>query len=60
MAKLQITLTKSLIGRNEKQRRTVKALGLTKMHSTVIKEDTPEIRGMIAAIDFMLTVNEVE
>ncbi|MEM5794647.1 MAG: 50S ribosomal protein L30 [Bacillota bacterium] len=59
MAKLKITLTRSLIGRNEKQRATVKALGLNKMQSSVVQEDTPVIRGMIKKVDFLLTVEEI-
>ncbi len=57
---LKITLVKSLIGRTERQRRVVKGLGLGKMHSSVIKKDTPEIRGMIGKINFMLHVEELE
>ena len=45
--KLNITLKKSLIGRNQRQRATVKALGLRKIGHTVIHDDTPQIRGMI-------------
>lgn len=60
MAKLEITLKKSTIGRLDNQKRTVEALGLKKIGQTVVKEDTPSIRGMIHTIDFMLDVNEVE
>lgn len=59
MAKLKITLTRSLIGRNEPQKATVKALGLNKMQSSVVKEDTPVIRGMIKKVDFLLKVEEI-
>ncbi|MGN0194325.1 MAG: 50S ribosomal protein L30 [Pseudoramibacter sp.] len=58
MAKLNITLKKSLIGRNPRQRATVKALGLRKIGQTVTHDDTPQIRGMIHKIDFMLDVKE--
>ncbi len=44
---LKVTLIKSPIGYDFSQRATVKALGLKKMNSSVIKEDTKEIRGMI-------------
>ena len=57
--KLEITLTKSLIGRNKKQRANIEALGLKKIRQTVIHNDTPQIRGMIHLTDFMLTVKEV-
>ena len=60
MAKLQIKLVKSTIGRLEKHRRTVEALGLKKIGQTVIKEDNAAVRGMIDSINFMLEVNEVE
>ena len=45
--KLQITLTRSVIGRPQDQKDTVKALGLRKLNQTVEKEDNPAIRGMI-------------
>jgi len=60
MAKLKITLTRSLIGRPEDQRATVKALGLTKLHSVVVKEDNPAIRGMLRKVAHLVTVTEVE
>lgn len=56
--KLNITLKKSMIGRNPRQRATVKALGLRKIGQTVTHDDTPQIRGMIHKIDFMLEVEE--
>lgn len=56
---LRITLKRSNIGRIEKHRRTVEALGLKKIGQTVEKQDTPQIRGMIKAIDFMLEVEEI-
>ena len=60
MAKLEIKLLKSPIGRLEKHRRTVEALGLKKVGQTVEKDDNASIRGMINSINFMLEVNEVE
>lgn len=45
VAKLKITLVRSLIGRPEDQRATVRALGLTRTNSSVVKTDTPQIRG---------------
>lgn len=59
MAKLKITLTRSLIGRKEDQKATVKALGLHKTNSSVVQEDTPVIRGMIQKVDFLLKVEEI-
>jgi large subunit ribosomal protein L30 len=53
---LKITLTKSLIGYNQKQRRTVDALGLRKLGSWVLHTDSPEIRGMLNKIPHLLKV----
>jgi len=59
MAKtLAITLTKSLIGRTEGQRETVKALGLRKLHQTVEHNDSEAIRGMINKVSHLVTVKE--
>ena len=60
MAKFEIKLVKSTIGRLEKHKKTVEALGLRKVGQTVVKEDNASIRGMINSIDFMLDVKEVE
>lgn len=59
MAKVRITLTKSLIGRKPDQKATVAALGLKKLGSIVEHEATPQIRGMINKVDFMVKVEEV-
>ena len=53
---IKVTLIKSLIGRTASQKGTVVGLGLKKMHHTVEIQDTPEVRGMINAINFMLKV----
>ncbi|TLS35501.1 50S ribosomal protein L30 [Pseudalkalibacillus caeni] len=57
--KLEITLSRSVIGRPQDQRVTVKTLGLKKMHQTVVHEDNPAIRGMINKVSHLLTVNEI-
>jgi len=60
MAKqLKITLKKSMIGRTENQIANLKALGLNKVGKTVVQEDTPQIRGMIEKVLFMLDVEEI-
>lgn len=59
MAKLKITLVRSVIGRPETQRKTVRALGLKKTNSFVIQEDTPQIRGAIGKVSHLLKVEEV-
>jgi large subunit ribosomal protein L30 len=60
MPDLKITLTRSPIGYSETQKRTVKALGLNKMHQTVVRPDNDAIRGMIKAIEHMLHVEAGE
>jgi large subunit ribosomal protein L30 len=57
---LKITLKKSLIGYNEKQRRTVRALGLGKMWSWALHADSPQIRGMCKKIPHLLNVEQLE
>jgi len=57
---LRITLTKSPIGYSYRQKRTVQALGLRRMHQTVEQKDTPVIRGMIAKVNHLVKVEEVD
>lgn len=56
--KLKITLIKSTIGSIPKQRKTVEALGLTKLNKTVEQEDNPAIRGMVSKIAHLVKVEE--
>lgn len=58
MAKLHITLVRSLIGRPQDQRDTVRALGLTKTNSSVEQEDSPAIRGMLKKVTHLVKVVE--
>jgi large subunit ribosomal protein L30 len=58
MAKLKITLIKSLIGRIPKHRETANHLGLRRMHQTVIKEDNPSIQGILKKINYLVQVEE--
>ena len=60
MAKLKITLTRSLIGRPENQRATVKALGLRKLNSSIEQEDSATVRGMIHQVELLVTVEELQ
>jgi len=60
MAILKITLTRSLIGRPENQRATVKALGLKKTNTFVMQDDTPVIRGMIHKVEHLVSVEEIQ
>jgi len=59
MKKVKITQTRSIIGRPERQKRTVRALGLTKMHQSVEKEATPQVMGMINKVKHLLSVEEL-
>lgn len=58
--KLKITQIRSSIGRRKKAKQTMTALGLRRMHQTVLHADTPEIRGMIRQVDYLVTVEEVK
>ncbi|MCL4239450.1 MAG: 50S ribosomal protein L30 [Anaerolineae bacterium] len=58
--KLRVTLVRSPIGYNKRQKATVKALGLGRMNSTVVHDDTPPIRGMINKIIHLVKVEEIE
>lgn len=60
MAKIKITLVKSVIGYNKKQRETVKSLGLRKLNSSVVLNDTPDIVGKVQKINHLLKVEEAE
>jgi len=57
--KLKIQQVRSTVGRIENQRRTVRALGITRLYQTVEHEDTPQIRGMIQKIKHLIKVEEV-
>jgi large subunit ribosomal protein L30 len=57
--KLEITLTRSVIGRPEKQKATIKALGLGKMGSSVVVETNEAISGMINKVSHLITIKEV-
>jgi large subunit ribosomal protein L30 len=58
MKKVKVTQVKSIIDRPERQKRTMQALGLTKMHQTVEKEATPQILGMITKVSHLIKVEE--
>lgn len=59
MGRLKITLVRSLIGRPEKQRAVVRALGLSRINQAVVREDSPVIRGMVDKVRFLLRVEEL-
>ena len=60
MVKLKVTQVKSIIDRKEPQKRTMVALGLKRIRHSVVHKDTPQIRGMIRAVQHLVTVEEVK
>ena len=58
--RLRITYRRSVIGRPEDQKKTIRSLGLRKLNSTVEQPDTPTIRGMIAKVRHLVDVEEVD
>ncbi len=60
MARLRITYVKSGIGYSQKQRATIHALGLRKLHQVVEHDDSPVIRGMINKVAHLVKVEQVE
>ncbi len=60
MGKLKITQKRSAIGRNQTQRRTLRALGLRKIGSTAEHDDSPAVRGMIFKIKHLIEVDKDE
>lgn len=59
MGKVRITQVKSVIDRNKRQKATVLALGLKKMHASVEVENTPQIAGMIDRVKHLVKVEEI-
>ena len=57
--KLKITQIRSTIGRIEKQKQTIKALGIRKLYQSVIHKDTPQTRGMIEVVKHLVEVEEI-
>ncbi|MEI2714454.1 MAG: 50S ribosomal protein L30 [Nocardioides sp.] len=60
MAQLKVQQKKSAIGRQANQRETLRSLGLKRIGDVVVKEDRPEIRGMVQTVRHLVTVEEVE
>ena len=60
MGRLKVTQKRSGIGGTQGQRDTLRSLGLKRLHDVVVKEDRPEIRGMVKAVAHLVTVEEVE
>lgn len=60
MKKIKVTLVKSPIDRSQRQKDTLQALGLGKMHSSKEVEATPQILGMVNKVNHLITVEEVK
>ncbi|GIG54812.1 50S ribosomal protein L30 [Demequina activiva] len=60
MARLKVQQKKSTIGIKPQHRETLRSLGLKRIGDIVVKEDRPEIRGMVKAVDHLVVVEEVE
>ncbi|MGI8879498.1 MAG: 50S ribosomal protein L30 [Jatrophihabitans sp.] len=60
MARLKVTQVRSGIGNKDNQRQTLRSLGLKRMHDVVVKEDRPEIRGMVHTVRHLVSVEEVD
>ena len=60
MAQLKVTQVRSTVGKPRRQRETVRALGLRRIRHSLLKEDRPEIRGMLAKVSHLVDVEEVD
>ena len=60
MARLKVTQLRSGIGTKHKQRESLRSLGLKRINDVVVKEDRPEIRGMIFTVSQLVKVEEVD
>jgi large subunit ribosomal protein L30 len=58
--KIRITYTKSSIGYEQSQKATLQALGLRKLHQSVVHDDSPVIRGMVKKVEHLVDIEEVE
>ncbi len=56
--KIKVTLVRSVIGTKKDHRATVRGLGLGKINSVSVLADTPEVRGMIRKVDYLVSVSE--
>lgn len=60
MGQLKVTLKRGLSGSTDRQRQSVRGLGLRRRHHSVVVEDTPAIRGMVNKVIHLIDVEEVE
>ena len=59
MAELKITQTRSTVGAHWKQRESLRTLGLRKIRQSVVREDNPQTRGLLAVVNHLVVVEEV-
>ena len=59
VTRLKVTQIRSAIGTKPNQRQTLRSLGLKRIHDSVVQEDRPEIRGMVATVPHLVRVEEV-
>ena len=59
MTKINIVQVRSRIGSSDRQKKTLDALGLRKMNNPVIKEATPQVRGMVRKVAHLITIEEI-
>ncbi len=59
MAQIKVTLVRSVIERPETQKRTVKSLGLGKVNSSVVRNDSPQIMGMVKKVSHLVKVENI-
>jgi large subunit ribosomal protein L30 len=60
VTKLKVTQRRSVIDRPKDQKDTIRRLGLHRMHDSVVKDDTPDVRGMIGKVRHLVDVEEVD
>jgi large subunit ribosomal protein L30 len=60
MSKLKVTQRRSVIDRPKDQKDTIRRLGLHRIRDSIIKDDTPDVRGMIAKVQHLVEVEEVD
>jgi large subunit ribosomal protein L30 len=60
MTRLKVTQIRSTIGTKKNQRETLRTLCLKRMHDVVVREDRPEVRGMVKTVTHLVTVEEVD
>ena len=60
MAQIKVTQVRSAIGTKPNQRQTLRSLGLKRIHDSVVQEDRPEIRGMVATVPHLVTLEVID